>query len=412
MIHRANLCGLALGLMCLGAPSVQSQSQVIQEILNKVDLDSLRLTVQVLSGEIGSKNGGTSDTIRSRLYTERGNRLAAEYLRVKLESCSLDTQEQPFVGPFAVQGANVLAEQVGEAVPQCKYIICAHFDSVSDSNDVAPGADDNASGCAAVLEAARLLSKYRTAYTIVYALWDQEEVGTWGSNYYAKAARSRGDSILGVLNLEMFGWDGNNDGLMDVHCNTRSKQLADTVVLMTRLHQLPLTPIVYNPGTGSSDHAAFGRLGYSAIVFSEAFWGGDFSPYNHLRTDRLQFFNMPYFHNLAKLAAGSIALLAGIEGPVGVRGQNPLPGVFALDQNYPNPFNPSTTIRYGLPNRSHVNLTIFNTLGQQVAILLNGEQEAGYHEAKFDGGVLSNGVYYYKFQSGEFVQVKKMILLR
>ena len=133
MIHRTTLCGIAVGLVCLGAPSVQCQSQVIQEILNAVNLDSLRLTVQVLSGEIGSKNGGTSDTIRSRLYTESGNRLAAEYLRVKLESFSLTTEEQSFAGLFAVQGTNVLAQQVGKAVPECKYIICAHFDSVSDS---------------------------------------------------------------------------------------------------------------------------------------------------------------------------------------------------------------------------------------------------------------------------------------
>ena len=68
--------------------------------------------------------------------------------------------------------------------------------------------------------------------------------------------------------------------------------------------------------------------------------------------------------------------------------------------NYPNPFNPSTTIRFGLPLKSQVTLTVFNTLGEQVAQLVNGEMEAGYHEVKFDGTGLSSGVYFYRIQAG------------
>ncbi|MBK7259908.1 MAG: T9SS type A sorting domain-containing protein [Ignavibacteriae bacterium] len=74
------------------------------------------------------------------------------------------------------------------------------------------------------------------------------------------------------------------------------------------------------------------------------------------------------------------------------------PEASILSQNYPNPFNPSTTIRYGLPARSHVTLTVFNTLGQQVAALQNGEQDAGYHEAIFNADRLPSGVYFYTLQ--------------
>jgi hypothetical protein len=83
-----------------------------------------------------------------------------------------------------------------------------------------------------------------------------------------------------------------------------------------------------------------------------------------------------------------------------------------LDQNYPNPFNPSTTIRYGLPSMAHVTLSIFNTLGQQVATLVNETQDAGYHDARFDASGLASGVYFYRMQAGDFIQAKKLLLLR
>jgi hypothetical protein len=88
------------------------------------------------------------------------------------------------------------------------------------------------------------------------------------------------------------------------------------------------------------------------------------------------------------------------------------PEQFSLEQNYPNPFNPLTTIRYGLPNRWHVSLAVFNTLGQQVALLENGEREAGYHEVRFDGSGLSSGVYFYRMHAGTYVETKRLLLVK
>jgi hypothetical protein len=88
------------------------------------------------------------------------------------------------------------------------------------------------------------------------------------------------------------------------------------------------------------------------------------------------------------------------------------PAEFQLLQNYPNPFNPVTTIRFGLPHKVHVTLTVFNTLGQQVALLVEGALEAGEHEVHFDGGGLPSGVYLYRLRAGEFVQTRRLLLLR
>ena len=88
------------------------------------------------------------------------------------------------------------------------------------------------------------------------------------------------------------------------------------------------------------------------------------------------------------------------------------PVSFSLEQNYPNPFNPSTTIRYGLSHASMVQMSVYNTLGQKVAQLVNGEQEVGLHELRFDGGGLASGVYFYRIQAGSFVETKKLELVR
>jgi hypothetical protein len=89
-----------------------------------------------------------------------------------------------------------------------------------------------------------------------------------------------------------------------------------------------------------------------------------------------------------------------------------LPASYTLNQNYPNPFNPSTTIRYGLPERAHVRLEVFNMLGQSVALLVNEDKEAGWYTATFGGSSLASGVYLYRLTAGNVIGMKKLILLR
>jgi parallel beta-helix repeat protein len=97
---------------------------------------------------------------------------------------------------------------------------------------------------------------------------------------------------------------------------------------------------------------------------------------------------------------------------VGVSQELTNPMEFILYQNFPNPFNPSTTIRYQLPRASHVTLKVFNTLGQEVATLVNGVEEPGYKSVEFNASNLTSGVYCYRLQAGDFVQSKKLMMLK
>jgi hypothetical protein len=89
-----------------------------------------------------------------------------------------------------------------------------------------------------------------------------------------------------------------------------------------------------------------------------------------------------------------------------------LPVNYSLYQNYPNPFNPSTTIKYGIPERSFVELRIYDILGKEVKLLVNEEQDAGYYELNFNASDLSSGVYFYQLKAGSVFKTKKMILMK
>lgn len=89
-----------------------------------------------------------------------------------------------------------------------------------------------------------------------------------------------------------------------------------------------------------------------------------------------------------------------------------IPTSFALLQNYPNPFNPATTIAYELPQDSDVRLVIYDALGREVAVLVKARKAAGYHKVTFDATSLASGVYFYRLEAGEFVQSKKLLLVK
>jgi mannose/cellobiose epimerase-like protein (N-acyl-D-glucosamine 2-epimerase family) len=103
---------------------------------------------------------------------------------------------------------------------------------------------------------------------------------------------------------------------------------------------------------------------------------------------------------------------AVVPAPTDVAAEENLPSDFTLLQNFPNPFNPSSTIRFGLPHRSRVDLAVYNTLGQRVRTLLQGDQEAGFHDVRVEGEGLASGVYIYRLAAEGTVVTRRMLLVR
>jgi hypothetical protein len=89
-----------------------------------------------------------------------------------------------------------------------------------------------------------------------------------------------------------------------------------------------------------------------------------------------------------------------------------IPQEYRLEQNYPNPFNPTTTIRYALPQDSYVTLRVYNVLGQEVAVLVDGNEWAGYHSVVWNAGTSASGAYFYRLQAGSFIAMRRLVVVR
>lgn len=97
---------------------------------------------------------------------------------------------------------------------------------------------------------------------------------------------------------------------------------------------------------------------------------------------------------------------------LGVEDNNQLSTGYSLRQNYPNPFNPTTTIQFSLPRGSYVVLKLFNMLGEEMTTLVSGELDAGMHKIQWNGAGAASGVYFYRLQAGDFVQTRRLVLLK
>jgi hypothetical protein len=290
---------IALLLLIVSVFNGYAQNSKIKEILSDVELDSMTFFVQQLTGEEEIILNGEKKTIYSRHKDQPGNEIAFQYIKRKFESYGLVLDSLK----FSATGKNLIGIKYGADFPEEYLIIGAHYDNV-----VATGADDNASGTAAIMEAARVFSKYSFPYTIIYALWDEEEQGLIGSKSYASKAYNENDSLIGYINLDMLGWDENNDSRADLHVRSigNSVKLSEIAIDVNSIYSIDLDVHIVNPGSKSTDHAAFWDKGFTAIGINEEY-DNDFNPYWHSRTDVLGRFNLPFYEKCAKLSFATLA---------------------------------------------------------------------------------------------------------
>jgi hypothetical protein len=303
---------------------------------------------------------------------------------------------------FQVSGhtmRNVVATQVGVVRPDSIVVVCAHYDCTSeDPYRLAPGADDNASGTAAVLTAAELLAAVPCRYTIKYICFAGEEQGLRGSQAWVQWAAQHDLAILAALNFDMIGWwVPGVDFDVEIESNQASVWLADVVVAAAETYTAMPFQLHVDDGAWWGDHASFWQYGYAALNHEEAWdWGDpDFNPHYHSTGDLLAYVDPAYTVGITRIAVASLATLAGPTGGVAVT--DLVPATVAVNA-YPNPFNGRVTVTVsGAGDGRQTRLGAFDLRGRRVATieltLAGGRGQAVWTAQDQAGRPLPTGAY-------------------
>jgi hypothetical protein len=291
----------------------------VQQMINGVTQSDLSRYVEYLSGESAATIGGESYTIATR-NTASGTPItkATQFAYEFMQGLGLQVSYSNWTrGSYS--GRNVIGTKTGASLPNEIVLIVAHLDDMPSSGS-APGADDNASGSAAVLMAAATMRQHLFQRTIRFVLFTGEEQGLLGSDVYAAAAYAAGDNIVAVLNFDMISWNTLNSAPeAELHTRTTgnaSGYAADVAVANTFIDVVSayglsssISPVIVADGLWASDHYSFWSRGYAGILAIEDD-SSDFSPYYHTASDRLSTLNMDYYASYVKAAVGTCAHLA------------------------------------------------------------------------------------------------------
>lgn len=387
---RENLLLFATLALIISSNTCFAQTQSTQNILNNVEIDSLTFFVKQLTGEEQVIIGGVPDTIYSRQALQPGNEKAFQFVKEKFLGYGLQVDSMQ----FNANGKNLFGIKIGTQFPNQKFILGAHYDNIG--NSMAPGADDNASGTAAIIEAARIFSNYNFPYTVIFALWDEEELGLLGSKAYATMAASNNEQILGYINMDMLGWDGNNDSVVDLHVRpvASSLLLANKVIEADSIYEIGLRLHIVNPGSVNTDHAPFWDNGFTAIGLNEEY-DNDFNPFWHTPGDSLGQFNLIFYKQATSLVFATLgeclldtSLAIGINE---VTFKN-----FLNHRIYPNPVIDMATIELSVKSPISININIYDNKGQLVDEVLKSKKLlVGKQHIVWSTSDLKSGNYFY-----------------
>lgn len=291
-------------------PVITVENPIIREMMNQVSMDSLEATVQHLQD------------YQNRMWNSQNAFDASDWIAGRMAALGLEVEQQPFYASTwtgSGQAApNVIGIQRGTLYPDI-YVVCgSHFDSFSYEamygGGTCPGADDNATGVASVLESARIMTQYEFEYSIVYCAYGCEEMGLYGSEAYASRCQQEGMEILGYFNNDMNGYLYGDVIHIDCIYPNSVAPIGDYYMNVGSVYfpELPIRHV--NFSEGDSDHTSFNNHGYMGIYPFEDYQ--HYSPNIHTPNDLIGP-SVTSFEMSQQYCRMNIGCLSEIANPVG-----------------------------------------------------------------------------------------------
>lgn len=312
-------------------PVVTEENPIIREMMDQVNQDSLQATVQHLQDYGG------------RFFNSEEAYAASDWVASKMEALGLEVEQQGFyVNSWVGSGQaapNVIGIQRGTLYPDV-YVVCgSHFDSftwdVMYGGNNAPGADDNATGVASVLESARIMTQYEFEYSIIYCAYGAEEEGLYGSEAYASRCQQEGMDIIGYFNNDMNGYLNPGDDIhIDLIYPSSVDPIGDYYMNIANIYYPEMQVRHVNFTSGDSDHTSFNNHGYMGIYPFEDY--ENYSPYIHTTSDIIgtSVTSFAMSQRYCQMNIGCLAEIATLAGETPMVECNPVQN-FHLE--YPNP---------------------------------------------------------------------------
>jgi len=377
-------------------PVITDENLEIRAMMDSVSLDSIKANIEHLCSYHNRRFDG-------RYIWEVQDWLTSRYEQFGMDTVILHDFKIHKEGFPEETADNVLAVQWGTRTPE-EFVICgAHYDSWNDDGSNpdtirSPGADDNASGVAGILETARILSNYTFDRTIIYGNWNAEEIGLKGSAAYAADCAEQLMDIVGYFNLDMTGYlEEGTDIHVHLMFTTQDSLIGRYVFNFSHIY-FPEMPIRQNwLAWGDSDYSSFNRNGYPAVHPFEDVHAS--SPFIHSRQDilGLSVNNLDQSKRFTELNLGLVATLAG-------------PNHDGITENetlnvamFPNPAHSQVTI---LSDDNLLNVSVYNLLGQQIETQdLNKTRQY-----QFNTNELASGVYVVKIKTEKRMVAKRLVV--
>lgn len=357
-------------------PIVQQENPMVRQLMDQVSADSLEAIIEHMQSY-------HTRQWNSQMVYEVQDWLYKIYHDMGMDTVFLHDFQFIYHDTLRETSDNVIAIQRGLVYPD-EYVVCgAHYDSYNKTPGHpdslrAPGADDNASGTAGILETARLLSQCKFERSIMYCGWAAEEVGLKGSAAYAKDCAENRVDIVGYLNLDMIGYleEGKEMQMHLIYVN-RDSTLANSIYQFCDVYDSTLILKQGWVSGGDSDFSSFNRNGYAAVHLFEH--THHYSPFIHTTDDILgvSVNNMNQAQRFTQIHLGLVATLAGLL-PSSV-GDETADGLTI----YPNPASEILTVK-GVSMRQ---VEMFNMLGQRVLNKTCREEEIHLDVSSLAAGV-------------------------